>query len=105
MWFHDVTEQKQAQALLMEQQRALAMLQERDRVARELHDSLGQVLGYVKMQAQAARERLAQDQKQIVAVEGKGAFGIPPGVVAEGTGIDCAVGNEDVVVDVRVRAT
>lgn len=59
---HDVTEQKQTQAQLLDQQRALAALQERERVARELHDGLGQVLGYVKMQAKAARERLAQGQ-------------------------------------------
>jgi PAS domain S-box-containing protein len=60
--FHDITEQKQAQAQLLEQQRAVATLRERDRVARELHDSLGQVLGYVKMQAQAARGMLAKKQ-------------------------------------------
>jgi PAS domain S-box-containing protein len=59
---YDVTEQKWVQAQLVEQQRALATLQERDQVARELHDSLGQVLGYVKMQAQAAREQLARAQ-------------------------------------------
>ncbi len=58
----DVTRQKHAQSQLLEQQRALATLQERDRIARELHDSLGQVLGYVKMQAQAARQVLARDQ-------------------------------------------
>jgi hypothetical protein len=38
-------------------------LQERDRVARELHDGLGQVLGFVKMQAQAAQGLLARDPK------------------------------------------
>ena len=59
----DVSEQKRAQAQIVEQQRALAMLQEREHLARELHDGVGQVLGYVKMQAQAARDRLAQDQK------------------------------------------
>jgi signal transduction histidine kinase len=59
---HDVTEGREAQARLIEHQRALATLQERDRVARELHDSLGQVLGYAKMQAQAARERLARGE-------------------------------------------
>jgi signal transduction histidine kinase len=58
----DVTRQKHAQLQLLEQQRALATLQERDRIARELHDSLGQVLGYVKMQAQAARQLLARDR-------------------------------------------
>lgn len=59
---HDVTEKERAQEQLLEHQRALATLQERDRVGRELHDSLGQVLGFVKMQAQAARVLLAQGQ-------------------------------------------
>jgi signal transduction histidine kinase len=59
---HDITDAKRTQERFLEQQRALATLQERDRVARELHDSLGQVLGYVKMQAQAARGLLARDQ-------------------------------------------
>ena len=61
---HDVTEQKQAQARLVEHERALATFEERDRVARELHDSLGQVLGYAKMQAQAARGLLARQEWQ-----------------------------------------
>jgi PAS domain S-box-containing protein len=58
----DITEAKRIQERFLEQQRALATLQERDRVARELHDGLGQVLGYVKMQAQAARGLLARNQ-------------------------------------------
>ena len=59
--FRDITENKRARELLIEQQRALATLQERDRVARELHDGLGQVLGFVKMQAQAAQGLVARD--------------------------------------------
>jgi PAS domain S-box-containing protein len=58
----DVTEREQAEARLLQQQQTLAVLQERERLARELHDDLGQVLAYVKMQAQAAREQLARDQ-------------------------------------------
>ena len=58
----DVTGQKQAQAQLLEQQRALATLHERDRVARELHDTLGQVLGYIKMQAAVAQTFLDRDE-------------------------------------------
>jgi signal transduction histidine kinase len=50
---HDVTEQRRAQAQILEQQGALATLQERGRLARELHDSTGQVLGYVSLQTQA----------------------------------------------------
>ncbi len=58
----DVTEQKRAQAQIIEQQRSLAVLDERERLAWELHDELGQVLGYVKMQAQATRNELAREQ-------------------------------------------
>jgi len=51
---HDITGQRRSQELLLETQRVYATLQERERLARELHDSIGQVLGYVSMQAQAA---------------------------------------------------
>ena len=54
----DVTEQKKFQAQIVEQQRALATLQERERLARELHDSTGQILSYVNMQTQAIRKLL-----------------------------------------------
>jgi PAS domain S-box-containing protein len=59
---HDSTERKLAQAQLLQQQRALAALEERERLARELHDSVAQVLGYVNLQVQAARELLAGGQ-------------------------------------------
>jgi PAS domain S-box-containing protein len=55
---HDVTEQTRAQAQLLEQQRVLATLQERERLARELHDGIGQILGYVSMQVQTALKRV-----------------------------------------------
>jgi signal transduction histidine kinase len=57
---HDVTDQKQAQAQLVEQQRALATLKEREHMARELHDSLGQVLGYAGLQVDVAA-KLSRD--------------------------------------------
>jgi signal transduction histidine kinase len=53
---HDVTEQKSAQVRILEQQSVVATLQERERLARELHDGIGQVLGYVSMQAQTIRK-------------------------------------------------
>jgi signal transduction histidine kinase len=56
IFLRDVTDEKLAQALLMEQEQALATLQERERLARELHDNAGQLLAYVKMQAQAIRK-------------------------------------------------
>ena len=46
----DVTERRHAQAQILEQQRSLAMLREREQLARELHDGIGQVLGYASLQ-------------------------------------------------------
>jgi len=53
---HDATEEKQAQARLLEEQGVVATYQERERLARELHDGIGQVLGYVSLQAETARD-------------------------------------------------
>lgn len=58
----DVTAQKQAQAQIVEQHRALAMLQERGRVARDLHDNLGQVIAFVNAQGQTVRRLLSQGE-------------------------------------------
>jgi signal transduction histidine kinase len=58
----ETTEEKHAQQQAVAQERALATLRERDRVARELHDGLGQLLGFVKFQAEAARGLLRRGQ-------------------------------------------
>jgi PAS domain S-box-containing protein len=57
----DVTALRRAEALALEHERALAALQERERVARELHDGLAQVLGFVRLQAEAARGLVRRD--------------------------------------------
>jgi signal transduction histidine kinase len=62
LMLRDVTEQRRAQAQTLEQQRTLAVLQERERLARELHDNLGQVLGFVNVQGQAVRHLLARGE-------------------------------------------
>lgn len=59
---HDVTAQKRAQAQLLEQQRALAILTERERLARELHDDLGQVLVFISTQGQVVKQLLDQGE-------------------------------------------
>jgi PAS domain S-box-containing protein len=59
---HDITEYRKARAQLLQQQLALAVSEERERIARELHDSLGQVLAYVNTQAQAASQLLSEGQ-------------------------------------------
>lgn len=58
----DVTEQKQVQARIMESQRALAALREREKLARELHDNLGQVFAFVNTQGQAVRQLLKRGE-------------------------------------------
>lgn len=55
----DLSDKKRLEQELQTQQQATAVLQERERMARELHDDLGQILGYVSTQSQAARALLA----------------------------------------------
>jgi PAS domain S-box-containing protein len=61
---HDVTEQKKAQAQIIEQQRVVATLRERENLARELHDGIGQILGYVSMQVQTALKWVRDGNKE-----------------------------------------
>lgn len=62
----DVTTAKKTEAQLVEQQQALGILQERERLARELHDSLGQVLGYTQLQIKDMREKLKNGEAEAV---------------------------------------
>lgn len=54
----DVTEKRLAQEQFLEQERTVAMLRERARLARELHDTLGQVCAFVNTQGQTIRRML-----------------------------------------------
>jgi nitrate/nitrite-specific signal transduction histidine kinase len=47
-------------ARLLEGERYLAVLEERERLAREMHDSLAQVLGYLHLRAQVAKRNIAR---------------------------------------------
>ena len=57
--FDDITDSKRAEEQLLDRERALAAVQERERMARELRGSVGQVLGYVSLHADATRKMLA----------------------------------------------
>ena len=59
LMLRDMTEQKRAQAQIIEQQRSLAMLREREQLARELHDGIGQVLGFASLKMGATRKLIA----------------------------------------------
>lgn len=60
LMLHDLTEQRRAEAQLVEKERTLAVLQERERLAHELHDGLGQALAAAHFQANSARFLLAR---------------------------------------------
>lgn len=60
---HDISEEKKAQAQIVEQQKALSIMAERDRLGRELHDGAGQMWGYINMQVEAARSHLAKNEQ------------------------------------------
>jgi signal transduction histidine kinase len=64
---HDVTEQRCAQAQILEQQKVQAALEERAGLARELHDSIDQVLAAAQLQAEIADELI--DRGEIPAAQ------------------------------------
>ena len=55
---YDDTEKKLAREVLLRQQWQLAVNEEREKTARDLHDNLGQVLGFINLQAQGIRQEL-----------------------------------------------
>lgn len=52
----DVTEERRIQGELLDTQRRMAVQGERERMARDLHDDMGQILGFVNVQSQAVGE-------------------------------------------------
>ncbi|MDR3602578.1 MAG: histidine kinase N-terminal 7TM domain-containing protein [Desulfosporosinus sp.] len=60
----DVTEKKITEDLLLQQQQEIVVKVERERMARDLHDNLGQILGFINVQSQAIREYLKHNQLQ-----------------------------------------
>jgi DNA-binding NarL/FixJ family response regulator/signal transduction histidine kinase len=58
----EIVEREQAEATMVKQQRTLAAYEERERLGRELHDGLGQTLGYINVQSQAVRTLLDKNE-------------------------------------------
>ncbi len=55
---YDITERKIAQQETMRRQWMEAVIEERERMTRDLHDNLGQVLGFINLQAQGIKTEL-----------------------------------------------
>jgi signal transduction histidine kinase len=62
----DITCQKRQQERVLEQQKALAIVEERQSLAREVHDDLCQVLGYINLQSQAVRKAATNGQTDVI---------------------------------------
>lgn len=58
----DSTARRRAQAQRLKEEQMLAVMAERERLARELHDNLGQVFAFVSAQGQTARLFLARGE-------------------------------------------
>lgn len=69
LMLEDVTEARQAQAQIVAQQRTLAALHEREVLARDLHDSIGQVLGYASFQVEAASSLIDTGQRAVATAQ------------------------------------
>ncbi|RCX19341.1 PAS domain S-box-containing protein [Anaerobacterium chartisolvens] len=55
---YDITDKKLKQQEYSKQQWKLAVIEERERIARDMHDNIGQVLGFINLQAQGIRQEL-----------------------------------------------
>lgn len=62
---YEITEKKQAEQEFLKQQRKLAVVKERERITRDMHDNLGQVLGFINLQAQGIRQELVNSGVEI----------------------------------------
>ena len=60
----DVTEERRTQAELLDTQRRMAVQGEQERMARDLHDDMGQIMGFVNVQTQAINEYLRHGQME-----------------------------------------
>jgi PAS domain S-box-containing protein len=63
---YEITEKKLAQQEFLKQQWKQAVIEERERMARDMHDNLGQVLGFISLQSQGIRQELINADIDIV---------------------------------------
>lgn len=58
---YEITEKKKSQQQYLEQPRRLAAANEKESLTRDLHDNLGQILGFINLQAQGIRQELLNE--------------------------------------------
>lgn len=63
---HEVTDKRRAQEEFLSHQRTLARMEEKEQLARDLHDNLGQLLGFINMQTQGVIQELSNEGIDLV---------------------------------------
>ncbi len=62
---NDISDLKLAREQISLQQQEMAIMDERERMSRDLHDNLGQILSFSNIQIQAIRQELKKDNQQL----------------------------------------
>lgn len=60
----EIHEREAAREIVLQQQRSLAAAEEREQISRDLHDGIGQFLGYINAQAQTVKMLLEQNKAE-----------------------------------------
>lgn len=76
---YDITDKKQAQQEFLRHQWRLAVIEERERMARDMHDNLGQVLGFISLQAQGIKQELLNSGVEVVSLKLDKLIGVTQG--------------------------
>jgi PAS domain S-box-containing protein len=79
----DVTERKRTYEAMIRQQRALAAMEEREALAQDMHDDVCQVLGYLNLELQSAKDKLAGGQATAVVSDLENLIGVVRGALFE----------------------
>lgn len=66
---YNITEKKHEQQLYLQQQWEQAVRMEKERHARDMHDNLGQILGFISLQAQGIKQELISEGIESVSQE------------------------------------
>lgn len=60
----DITQKKLRRQRILKEQKKIAVKEEREKMARDLHDNVGQIIGFINVQSQAIIEYVKKDQQE-----------------------------------------
>ncbi len=60
----DITQKKLRRQIILKEQKEIAVKEEREKMARDLHDNVGQIIGFINVQSQAIMEYVKKDEQE-----------------------------------------